>query len=185
MGRSGLTIWKGVTHLITIRPEQKEDLNAIREVNTLAFKRENEANLVDAIRGSEFFVPELSLVAITNEVIGHILFSLVSIETKDRGTVQTLGLAPMAVKPKFQNKGIGSALVREGLRKCEELGFEHVVVLGHPNFYPKFGFVPAKTKGIESPFKVRDEVFMVCELKNGSLNEMSGKVKYPPFFDAV
>jgi putative acetyltransferase len=170
--------------LFNIRSEQYGDIAAIREVNTLAFKRENEANLVEAIRASEFFVPELSLVAVTNEVIGHILFSIISIETSNR-SVSTLGLAPMAVKPEFQNQGVGSALVREGLRKCEELDFEHVVVLGHPHFYPKFGFQPAKMKGIESPFRVPDEVFMVYEIKSGSLNNVNGKVKYPPAFDVV
>ncbi len=170
--------------MFKIRPEQSRDFAAISEVNTLAFKREKEAKLVEAIRESEFFVPELSLVAVTDEVIGHILFSIVFIET-NKGIVPTLGLAPMAVKPEYQNQGIGSALVREGLKTCEDLGFEHVVVLGHPNFYPRFGFQPAKTKGIESPFRVPDEVFMVHEIKSGSLDDIIGKVKYPPAFDVV
>jgi putative acetyltransferase len=173
-----------VIQLFKIRPELDRDIVAIRVLNTLAFKREKEAKLVEAIRASEFFVPELSLVAVTNEVIGHILFSIISIETSNR-SVPTLGLAPMAVRPEYQNQGVGSALVREGLKKCEELGFEHVVVLGHPNFYPKFGFRPAKTKGIEPPFQVPDEVFMVYEIKSGSLNDINGKVKYPPAFDVV
>jgi putative acetyltransferase len=160
--------------LFNIRPEQNGDAAAIREVHTLAFQRENEAKLVEAIRASAFFVPELSLVAVANEVIGHILFSIISIETSN-GRVPTLGLAPMAVKPDYQNQGVGSALVREGLKKCEELGFEHVVVLGHPKFYPTFGFQPAKTKGIEPPFPVPDEVFMVHEIKSGSLNDSNGK----------
>jgi putative acetyltransferase len=170
--------------LFKIRPEQKEDHAAIREVNNLAFKGESEAKLVEAIRASEFFVPDLSLVAVTDEVIGHILFSIVSIET-DQGRVPTLALAPMAVKPDFQNQGIGSALVREGLTKCEELGFEHVVVLGHPNFYPKFGFQPSRSRGIRSPFQVPDEVFMVYEMKKGSLDAITGQVRYPPAFDVV
>lgn len=167
-----------------IRPEQQGDIAAIREVNTLAFKGEREAQLVEAIRASTLFVPELSLVAVTNEVMGHILFSIVSIETS-HGAVPTLALAPMAVKPECQNQGVGSALVREGLRRCEELGFEHVVVLGHPNFYPKFGFRPSRSEGIEAPFPVPDEVFMVHEIKSGSLGNIIGKVKYPPAFDVV
>jgi putative acetyltransferase len=170
--------------LFQIRPEQNGDLFAIREVNTLAFGREKEANLVEAIRASEFFVPELSLVAVADEVIGHILFSIISIETSE-SLVPTLGLAPMAVKPAYQNQGVGSALVSAGLKTCEELGFEHVVVLGHPHFYPKFGFRPAKTKGIEPPFHVPDEVFMVYEIRSGSLNGLNGKVKYPPAFAVV
>lgn len=140
-------------------------------------KGEGEAKLVEAIRASEGFVPELSLVAVAHEIIRHILFSMISIETQ-HGDVPTVGLAPMAVKPECQNQGIGSKLVREGLRKCEELGFAHVFVLGHPGFYPRFGFTPAKTRGIESPFPVPDEVFMVYEIKPGSLDGIKGKGKY-------
>jgi putative acetyltransferase len=168
--------------LFTIRQEQFEDRNAIYELNTLAFQQENESKLIDAIRASEFFIPELSLVAVKEkEVIGHILFSMISIETRN-GAVPTLGLAPMAVKPEYQNQGIGSALVREGLKRCEQLGFEHVVVLGHPHFYPKFGFQPAILKGIKPPFQVPDEAFMVLEIKKGSLKDINGTVKYPPAF---
>ncbi|WP_029422311.1 GNAT family N-acetyltransferase [Alicyclobacillus macrosporangiidus] len=172
--------------MFTIRPESPKDLTSIREVHLRAFEGEGEAKLVDAIRASDNFVPELSLVAVTgtDQVIGHILFSIVGIET-DTGIVPTLALAPMAVLPEYQNRGIGSALVREGLRRSAELGFEHVVVLGHPNFYPRFGFVPSTTKGIRSPFKVRDEVFMVHEIQVGSLDHIHGTVKYPPAFDLV
>lgn len=100
--------------MFTIRPEQHGDAAAIRDVHTRAFQRENEARLVEAIRASAFFVPELSLVAVADEVIGHILFSIISIET-GKGSVSTLGLAPMAVKPDWQHQGVGSALVKEGL----------------------------------------------------------------------
>lgn len=168
-----------------IRSEQVKDIAAIREVNMLAFKGEQEARLVEAIRASTLFVPELSLVAVTNnEIIGHILFSIISIATS-HGDVPTLALAPMAVAPEYQYQGVGSALVRAGLRKCQELGFEHVCVLGHPTFYPKFGFTPSRTKGIEAPFPVPDEVFMVYEIKRGSLAGIIGKVKYPPAFEVV
>ncbi|WP_232274621.1 GNAT family N-acetyltransferase [Paenibacillus sp. 481] len=173
--------------MFNIRPEQHQDIMAIRTVNNLAFKGEGEAKLVEAIRASAFFVPELSLVAVTNEgaeVIGHVMFSTISIETSS-GTVPTLGLAPMAVSPDYQQQGIGSALIRAGLKKCEELGYEHVVVLGHPDYYPKFGFVPAHTKGIACPFPVPAEVFMVLETKSGSLSGINGTVQYPPAFNAV
>lgn len=172
--------------MIQIRPEKNEDIPAIREVNFLAFKQENESRLVDAIRESEFFVPELSLVAVKDdeEIVGHILFSIISIET-ERGSIPTIGLAPMAVKPAYQKQGIGSKLVEEGLKRCEQLGYEHVVVLGHPHFYPKFGFETSNPKGIEAPFPVPDEVFMVLELKQGSLNGIKGKVQYPPAFSTV
>jgi putative acetyltransferase len=170
--------------LIEIRPEQKKDLEAIRNVNTLAFQGTNEAKLVDSIRDSEHFIPELSLVAVANEVVGHILFSTVSIETNE-GPVKTLALSPMSVLPGCQKQGIGSQLVKAGIKQAEKLGLEHIVVLGHPDFYPKFGFVPSTTKGIESPIPVPEEVFMVLEIKSGSLNKVKGKVKYPPAFDVV
>jgi putative acetyltransferase len=169
-----------------IREEQEKDILAIKEVNGLAFGRENESRLIEAIRNSEYFVPQLSLVAETDthEIIGHILFSMIFIETKN-GPIQSLVLAPMAVKPKFQNQGVGSALVREGLKRCAELGYQSVVVLGHPDFYPKFGFIPASTKGIKAPFEVPDEVFMIYETKPGALNGVKGIVKYPEAFSEV
>ncbi|MGD8190745.1 GNAT family N-acetyltransferase [Brevibacillus ginsengisoli] len=170
--------------MFTIRAEQPGDQGAITEVNLLAFQEEKPAKLVEAIRASEFFIPELSLVAVADEVIGHILFSIVSIET-NQGSVPTLALAPMAIKPGYQNQGIGSALVIEGLRRCKLLGYQHVVVLGHPNFYPKFGFVPSRLKGIEPPLPVPDEVFMVIELQENSWAANQGRVKYPPSFDVV
>lgn len=103
--------------MIIIRPEQEKDIPAITEVNNAAFKGQGEAELVEATRASANFVPELSLVAVADDVIGHILFSKIEIET-NKGRVPTLGLAPMAVRPDCQSKGIGSALVREGLRMC-------------------------------------------------------------------
>jgi putative acetyltransferase len=91
----------------------------------------------------------------------------------------------MAVHPDDQRKGIGSQLVRSGIEAAQNLGYEHIAVLGHPNFYPKFGFQPSSQYGIESPFPVPDEVFMVLELKAGSLDLASGKVQYPDAFDVV
>jgi putative acetyltransferase len=169
-----------------IRSEKIDDYKDIREVNKLAFNREDEAKLVEAIRESEYFIPELSLVAVTdeNEIIGHILFSGIILETA-KGNLPTLGLAPMAVKPQYQRQGIGSRLVTEGLKVCKDLGYKHVFVLGHPHFYPRFGFVPAKSYGIESPFPVPDEVFMAIELEPKSLDGLNGKIKYPKAFDTV
>ncbi|MGM7700600.1 GNAT family N-acetyltransferase [Pseudalkalibacillus sp. Hm43] len=171
--------------MYTIRAEQPSDVEKIREVNDSAFEQENEGKLIAKLRESEAFVEELSLVAETEqqEIIGHILFSRIRIETES-GMVDShsLALAPMAVKPESQNKGIGSALVREGLKRAEEIGYESVVVLGHPTYYPKFGFIPASEKGIKPPFDVSDEVFMVLELDPGALDEVEGTVRYPDAF---
>jgi putative acetyltransferase len=171
--------------MIQIRAERNGDQEAIRQINDSAFKGDNESRLVDAIRNSELFVPELSLVAVAEgKLIGHILLSIVYINS-DEGEIPTLALAPMAVVPEHQNKGVGTLLVEEGLKRAEDQGFKHAVVLGHPGFYPKFGFVAASTKGIESPFPVPDEVFMALEIKEGSLNQVKGKLVYPPAFNTV
>lgn len=170
-----------------IRQENPGDYSGIRETNLMAFDTgENEANLVELIRESEQFVLELSLVAVKDdgEVIGHILFSIIHLVTK-QGTVPALGLAPMAVRPDYQNSGIGSDLVSKGLRACKASGYNHIFVLGHPNFYPRFGFSPASQFGIDSPFPVPDEVFMALELKKGSLSGLQGKIEYPPAFNSV
>lgn len=172
--------------MIQIREERPDDIKKIRQVNTEAFGKENEANLVDAIRNSPYFIPELSLVAYTEnqQVIGHILLSEISIVNQDEQW-STIGLAPMAVSPSFQNNGIGSLLVKEAVKRCRELGYKHIAVLGHPNFYPKFGFQISKHYHIEPPFPVPDEVFMVLELEEGSLKNIKGKVKYPEAFQNV
>lgn len=169
-----------------IRAEKSEDIAGISETNIQAFNKEDEATLVELIRQSDNFIPELSLVAENqeSEIIGHILFSKITILT-GKGEKHTLGLAPMAVKPAFQNQGIGSALVKEGLKACKAAGFSHVFVLGHPNFYPRFGFIPSNHYEIEPPFPVRSEVFMAIELEKGSLDGIHGKIVYPPAFNAV
>ncbi|WP_421378756.1 GNAT family N-acetyltransferase [Bacillus salacetis] len=172
--------------MMIIRKETHEDIDAIKRVNDSAFNGDNEGKLVNSIRNSDLFIPELSLCAVAHdgEIIGHLLMSIVFIETKGN-SIPTLALAPMAVLPNWQNKGIGTKLVSEGLLKARELGFQHVVVLGHPDFYPKFGFEKASSKGILPPFPVPEEVFMVMELQEGSLQGKKGMVKYPPSFDSV
>ncbi|ASS65839.1 MULTISPECIES: N-acetyltransferase [unclassified Paenibacillus] len=169
-----------------IRTEMPRDIGAIHEINALAFGREDEALLVAAVRASAAFVPELSLVAEEDgALIGHILFSVASVETPEGKPEPTLALAPMAVKPEFQQRGIGSELVREGLERAAELGFRHAIVLGHPEFYPRFGFRPARPSGIEAPFPVPEEAFMAVELLAGALEGISGIVRYPAAFDSV
>ncbi len=166
----------------TIRPETPADRDAIHEVVALAFGREDEAELVEALRQSAAFIPELSLVtAQDGNVIGHVMFSHMSIETPT-GTAPALALAPVSVRPEQQNRGIGSRLVREGLERCQALGHRIVIVEGHPAYYPRFGFLPARAQGLEATFPVPDAAFMALELVPGALDGVRGTVRYPPAF---
>jgi putative acetyltransferase len=170
--------------MITIFPEKEEFHCTIREINIRAFGRKNEADLVENLRRSSNFIPELSLMAIKEgRVVGHILFSQIGIQT-EKGSLPALALAPMAVHPEFQNQGFGSRLVREGLERCRNLGHKIIVVVGHPEFYPRFGFTSARAKGLEAPFPVPDEAFMVIELAVKALDGVSGTVVYSaPFIE--
>ena len=128
---------------IVIRSEQLADHAAIANVNREAFGQEGEPRLVAALRDAEGFDPQLSLVALHDDaVVGHILFSPIEI-VRDGGDVPAVALAPMAVLLEFQKQGIGSALVRAGLKACGRAGYRMVVVLGHADYYPRFGFTPA------------------------------------------
>lgn len=165
-----------------IRPERVEDYGVIAEVNRLAFGQENEARLVEAIRAAPEFDSALSLVAIRNDrIVGHILFSRIAIESEWESH-PALALAPMAVLPKYQRQGIGSDLVRTGLDTCRRLEHGVVVVLGHPEYYPRFGFERASTFDIEAPFEVPDEAFMAFALKAGKLEGTRGVIRYPLAF---
>ncbi len=168
-----------------IRPELPGDRQAVYRLNQLAFGHESEALLVDALRPSSAFIPELSLVALDDsDVVGHILFTRITIQGRDQSNA-ALALAPMAVLPSFQRKGIGSALVRRGLEEARTLGHRLVIVVGHPDFYPRFGFVPAKPLGILAPFEAPSEAFLVLELQPRALLGIQGMVQYPPEFNEV
>ena len=171
--------------MTTTRPEQPSDHAAIEEVNRLAFGQDAEARLVAKLREADSDDPALSLVAVRDgQVVGHILFSPILIETTG-GNVAAMALAPMAVLPDFQGQGIGSALVREGLEACRRAGHRIVIVLGHADYYPRFGFKPASRHGLRSPFPVTDEAFMTMALVPGGLDDISGVVRYPAAFDDV
>jgi len=171
--------------MVVIRPEIKKDYPAIYEVNKLAFRRDAEARLVERLRNSSGFIPELSLVALTGgRVVGHVMFSMISIESPAL-SVPSLGLAPIAVLPDYQKRGIGSQLVRKGIYEARRLGHKIVIIVGHPAYYPRFGFTPAAEKGLNVPLDVPDEAFMVLELVPGALNGVNGTVKHPPDFEDV
>lgn len=166
-----------------IRAEKPEDLEAIRKVNVAAFGRESEANLVDQLRSA---ASTSSFVAVESEqIVGHIFFSPVAIEGACNDSLFILGLAPIAVLPEYQRKGIGSLLIQHSLEECTRLGCKAVVVLGHPEYYPKFRFVPAKEKGLRCEYTVPDEAFMVLELERGALQGCSGTVKYRSEFNQL
>jgi len=165
------------------RHEIPEDIPAIHHVHTLAFGQPNEADLVDALRRHGGLT--ISLVAIQDDhIVGHIAFSPVTI-TSSTGTMEALGLAPMAVLPNYQRRGFGSQLVEAGLTACHHTPYGVVVVLGHPHYYPRFGFTPAKPLGIAWEHDAPEEAFMVKEIQEGALAQIRGVVKYRPEFATV
>jgi putative acetyltransferase len=168
--------------MITIRPETRLDLPAIRKINELAFGQVAEANLVDSLR--EYCRDLLSLLAIDdNEPVGHILFSPATIES-EADTIRGMALAPMAVLPGRQRKGIGSALVREGLETLQHSSCPYIIVLGHPEFYPRFGFEPASRHGVKCQWEgVPDEAFMLAILDQDLMSGITGTARYRPEFD--
>jgi putative acetyltransferase len=168
-----------------VRPETPADQAAIRAVNEQAFGKPNEANLVDALRVSPAFIPDLSLVIVLDgQAVAHVLFSRVTIEG-DGEPVEVLALAPVAVRPEWQRRGIGSRLIGAGLERARALGYRAVVLIGHPTYYPRFGFTPARAFGLECPFPVPDEAFMALPLRPGGLDGVRGTVVYPSAFSEV
>ncbi len=162
----------------TIRPEQLADIAAIHAVHVAAFPTDAEARLVDRLRDSGS--ARLSLVAeVAGQIVGHVLFSPVTVGGKSVAGAQ--GLAPVAVVPSRQRQGIGGALIRGGLDACRQLGCGFVVLLGHPEYYPRFGFQRASTFGLTSEYAA-DEAFMVLELRPLAIPAGGGPVRYRPEF---
>ena len=161
---------------IKIRNEESKDTEQVRAILTATFPTEAESKLVDALRTNSKAI--VSLVAVRDDqVLGHILFSPVS--TTPPGEAKGIGLAPVAVCPDNQSQGIGSQLIREGLRLCKELGYDYCVVLGSPEYYQPFGFLKASNFGIKSEYGVDDE-FMLIRFSTPEL--AYGLVKYAPEF---
>ena len=165
-----------------IRTENEEDKASARVVNVAAFETASEANLVVALH--EQAHPIISLVADDQgAIVGHIMFSPAVLTGHPE--LEIMGLAPMAVLPEHQRKSIGSALVRAGLDACVRIGFGAVVVLGHPEYYPRFGFLPSSRFGIGCEYEVPEEVFMVKELQQGYLRGATGSIRYHAAFGNV
>ncbi|MCI3922152.1 N-acetyltransferase [Paenibacillus sp. TRM 82003] len=167
-----------------IRTEEIKDYPDVYALNHEAFGgRDDESRLIERIRRSEFFIPELSLVAEADgRIVGHILLSKASIVDEEK-TYEVIVLAPIAVTPDVQKTGIGGKLIQEGLQRCRELGYSLVLLIGHPEYYPKFGFTPARQYQLElRQFEVPDPVFMVCELAEGTLGHIKGELMYPSAF---
>ena len=165
-----------------IREELPSDWNAVHELNAEAFDTKAEMDLVEMLR--EQASPLVSLVAEENgKIYGHIMFSPVTLD--EHPELQLMGLAPMAVAPDRQRTGIGIMLVQAGLEECRKLGIGAVVVLGHPGYYPRFGFKPAVRFDIQSDYDVAEDVFMVLELRDSYLNGKTGVAHYHPAFEKI
>jgi putative acetyltransferase len=166
---------------VTIWPEEPEDVTAVRHVNALAFDGPTEANIVDAVRAAGEAV--LSMVAVdeSGRVVGHALFSPVTV-AGGHGESTLLGLGPVSVLPPEQHNGIGTLLIDTCLERLRTGNHAGVVVLGHPHFYHRFGFIPASRWGLRWEADAPDENFMALELSAGLLTGIGGVVRYRPEF---
>ncbi|HTS51359.1 MAG TPA: N-acetyltransferase [Bryobacteraceae bacterium] len=161
-----------------IRDEQPGDREQVRKVNETAFGRSDEADLIDRLLAEGAVL--LSLVAeVDGQIVGHILFSRMTVET-EQGPLAAVSLAPMAVLPEQQGRHVGSQLVLCGLARLRDQGERIVIVLGHPHYYPRFGFSCEKARHLASPFP--PEAFMALELADGALAGVHGAVRYPAAF---
>jgi putative acetyltransferase len=185
---------------VRLRPEQPGDAAAIRQIHRLAFEGEVEAEIVDAIRAAEAAV--LSLVAeeavgggaaetgvgggaADGHLVGHVLFTSATVTTADGYEMGLLSLAPVGVLPSWQGRGIGTMLIESGLEQLRAEGHPAVVVLGHPSYYPRFGFVPASSFGLRWEMDAPDEAFMALELSTGALAEVRGVIRFRPEFEGA
>lgn len=162
--------------MIEIRPEKPEDIEAIRDLNRRAFGQEQEGKIVDALRANNGV--QLSLVAVDDRrVVGHVMYSSLQI-----GQIEGSALGPMAVDPEVQQQGIGTRLVEAGNGRLRQNGCPFAVVVGHPEFYPRFGFRPARPLGITCEWEVPDDVFMILVFDEAKMSGATGKARYRPEF---
>ena len=169
--------------MVIVRPEQPEDIEARRSVTAQACGRSAEAHLREALRTRGQVLRSL-VVERDTQMVGHCLCSPVRIEAGGHGCA-IVGLGPMAVLPALQRQGIGTLLVQDGLARCRHADYDGVVVLGHPTYYPRFGFVPASLYGIRCAYHVPDDVLMALALRGGALPGCAGTAQYPPECNAV
>ena len=166
--------------LMEIRKERPDDVAAVRDVNRRAFGQDQEANIVDALRTNGGAL--LSLVATVNgQVVGHIMYSPLTVAENVNG----VALSPMAVLPEYQRQGLGTRLIEAGNRKIKDAGYPFIIVVGHADYYPRFGFRPANEYGIKSEWDVPDEVFMLVVLNEEKMQGVSGLAKYRLEFSTV
>lgn len=166
--------------MIEIREERPGDVTAIRELNTLAFGQDQEANIVDALRSNG--AVSLSLVAtLDGQVVGHILYSPASVGSGVRGAA----LGPMAVRPTHQRQGIGTRLIQFGNRTLRDRDCSFIIVVGHPEYYPRFGFTSASGRGITCEWEVPDDAFMLLILDPARMQGVSGLATYRSEFSTV
>ncbi len=173
---------------ITIRKEESKDIDIVFNLIEKAFESEQMSDhtehfLVERLRKSDAFIPELSMVAeIAGKIVGHILISKLKIKN-EINEFDSLALAPVSVLPEFQGKGIGGKLILESHKKAKELGHKSIVLLGHEKYYPRFGYEQSDKYGIELPFEIPKENCMVIELIKNGLDGVSGTVEYPKEFN--
>ncbi|WP_195938979.1 GNAT family N-acetyltransferase [Romboutsia sp. 1001713B170131_170501_G6] len=173
--------------MINIRCELDKDYPIIKNVVKESFKNtefsdKDEHNLVDRLRNSNEYIRELALLAeINEEVVGYSLLTKINIKNENESR-ESLALAPISVLPKHQNKGVGKALINESIEKAKNLGYSSIVVLGHPSYYSKFGFINANEFYIKPPFEVSNDVFKVLVLNKEKFKGTSGVVEYSSAF---
>lgn len=171
---------------LTILPESSADYDVIDHILLDAFKYDEEVRLVRKLRSSSLFDPELSLVAISGDLcVGYSLYTPVTVYGDETRFVKMAGLGPVAVRSDFQRHGIGTAMIEFGLNLCRAKSFSAVAVLGHPVYYPRFGFLPANHWGLKLNFPAPAAAQMVLELEPKSLDDMQGTIHYLPEFDNV
>jgi putative acetyltransferase len=165
---------------IEIREERLDDIAAVRDLNRQAFGQDQESNVVDVLRANGAAL--LCLVAtVKDQVVGHIMYSPLSVGDNVMGAA----LGPMAVLPEFQRQGIGSKLIEVGNRKLKDAGCLFIIVVGHADYYPRFGFRPAGERGITCEWDVPDDVFMLLVLDEAKMKGVSGLAKYRHEFSSV